>query len=172
MDRVRGGVFSGAMVLAGISATLLSALLAIGIRQVTALHENRPVQVSLVPSSGQVAVPDATTSPKSSHAAPTPSFAPAYAPVPHSYMPPSYVRHSSVPSAPTSGTTTGSRSGGGSVTKPAPVATTTTKPASAAPSSTPTPTPTPSKPGQGHANGAGNGNGSGNGSGNGNGHNH
>src|SRR3954452_20937318 len=132
MDRVRGGVFSGAMVLAGISATLLSALLAIGIRQVTALHENRPMQVSLVPS-GQVAVPDATTSPKPSHAAAAPSSAPAYAPVPHSYMPPSYVRHSSVPSAPTSGTTTGSRSAGGSVTNPAPVATTTTKPASAAP---------------------------------------
>src|SRR4051812_4553370 len=109
MDRVRGGVFSGAMVLAGISATLLSALLAIGIRQVTALHENRPVQVSLVPASGQVAVPDATTSPKTSRAAATPSSAPAYAPVPHgyvphSYLPHSYLPHSYVPSAPSSGT--------------------------------------------------------------------
>src|SRR5436309_9210253 len=101
MDRVRGGVFSGAMVLAGISATLLSALLAIGIRQVTALHQNRPVQVTMVPASGDVAVPDATASPRPSHAAPTPESVPAYAPVPHSYVPPGR----------TSGTTTGTRSG-------------------------------------------------------------
>src|SRR5437763_1464345 len=53
MDRVRGGVFSGAMVLAGISATLLSALLAIGIRQVTALHENRPNHLPLCWSLGR-----------------------------------------------------------------------------------------------------------------------
>ena len=156
MDRVRGGVFSGAMVLAGISATLLSALLAIGIRQVTALHQNRPVQVTMVPASGEVAVPDATASPRPSHAvAATPESVPAYAPVPHSYVPP----------ATSAGTATGTRSGGGSVTKPAPApapATTTTKPAPAAASSSPTPT--PSKPGHGHANGAGNGNG--------NGHNH
>ena len=67
MGRVRGGVFSGAMVLAGISATLLSALLAIGIRQVTTLHENRPLQVSIGPASGEVAVPDATASASASH---------------------------------------------------------------------------------------------------------
>ena len=157
MDRVRGGVFSGAMVLAGISATLLSALLAIGIRQVTQLRQSHPVQVTMLPSSGEVAVPDATTSPTPSHAAETPTTAPAY-----SAVPPSYVAPASSPR-----TTTGGRSAGGSVTtvstpKPAASTPTATKAPAAAPSATPSPTPT--KPGKGHANGAGNGNG--------NGHNH
>jgi len=152
MDRVRGGVFSGAMVLAGISATLLSALLAIGIRQVTSLHQAQPVQVTMVPSSGEVAVPDATASPQSSPSADAPTAVPAYAPVPHSYVPP----------ATSFRTTAGSRSAGGSVTvsKPVPTATSSKAPAPA-PSATPTPTPTSTRPGNGQANGAGNGNGNG-----------
>ena len=51
MDKVRGGVFSGAMVLAGLSATLISVLIAIGIRQVT-LAPSHPMPVHILPASG------------------------------------------------------------------------------------------------------------------------
>jgi hypothetical protein len=159
MDRVRGGVFSGAMVLAGISATLLSALLAIGIRQVTSLHQSRPLQVTMVPSSGEVAVPDATASPAPSHAASATS-APAYATLPHGNVPP----RPDSRSAGSADTTTGSAAAGGSVAKPAP-AKATSPPAAGQPKPSPTPahstppppTPstTPAHPGNGHGHGHG-----------------
>src|SRR3954447_4674311 len=156
MDRVRGGVFSGAMVLAGISATLLSALLAIGIRQVT-VHASRPVQVTMNPSSGQVAVPEAA-SPKPSHASFAATSAPAYAPVPNSYVPPRPAPRSAPQPAGHPGTTTGSRSSGGSVAPPA-----ATK--SPTPPAKPSATPTPTRPGHGNGHGAANGAGNGNGNG-------
>ena len=148
MGRVRGGIFSGAMVLAGLSATLISGLLAIGIRQVT--HPAiRPTPIYVQPASGEVAVPDATptASPSPSPATSQSSIAVA-APVAGPAGTGPVVRHRS-------GTTTGSVSSGGTV------ATVTTPAPAPAPSSSPAPTAPAHGNGKGSANGAGNSGGNG-----------
>jgi hypothetical protein len=179
MDRVRGGVFSGAMVLAGISATLIAALIAIGMRQVTN-PATRPTPIFVQPASGEVAVPDAHASSAAPRAASASSAANDYVPVRaaarHSSRPASATRPSSTRPSSTrqgGGATTGSVTSGGSV---APAsnnagqqpATASGSSASPSPSATPTPSPSASAPG----NGNGDGNANGNGNGNGNGHHH
>jgi hypothetical protein len=174
MDKVRGGVFSGAMVLAGLSATLISGLIAIGIRQVT-LAPSHPMQVHILPASGEVSVPDATPSPQpSAHGSPPVSVADL--PVSSGAMTRTAAGASGSTTASTrttTGTTTGTRSSAGTVSSPAPTtaATPVTAPAD---SSSPSSSPAPTKPGNGNGNGNGNANGQGTGqsSSNGNGHKH
>jgi hypothetical protein len=145
MDKVRGGVFSGAILLAGLSATLISGLIAVGIRQVT-LTPSRPLQVHIQPASGQVAIPEATSSPAPRvHGLPSrPEVSPAMVSGPRTRA--------------TTATTTGSRSSGGTVTKPAP--TTASTPATA-PAASASPSPSTPGKGKGNANGQANGNGNG-----------
>jgi hypothetical protein len=113
MDRVRGGVFSGAMLLAGLSATLLSGLIAIGIRQVT-MTAARPLQVTVQHDSGEVAVAESplSVSPSAASGAAEPSLARA-----HTYRPTGVVSRAGVSHS--SGTTTGSATAGGSLKAPA-----------------------------------------------------
>ena len=117
MDRARGGVFSGAMLLAGLSATLLSGLIAIGIRQVT-MTASRPVQVTVQHASGEVAVPEAppSVSPSAASGVAEPSLARA-----HTYRPIGVVPRAGATrsSGTTARKTTGSATGGGSVAAPA-----------------------------------------------------
>src|SRR5947199_6743537 len=57
MNRLRGGILSGAVLLACLSATLLSALAVIGIRALT-LPAPHTAPLVVHPASGEVAVPD------------------------------------------------------------------------------------------------------------------
>jgi hypothetical protein len=170
MDTTRGGVFSGAMVLAGLSATLLSALAVIGIRALT-LPPPHTAPIFVRTTSGDVSVPDAAAS------APSPSVSPTHLPsAAHATHLASPHRRASVTSRAAGVTTTRHSS--------APAATAQSQP-TAAPAAVvaPAPAPAPASPsspasstpatnGNGQHNGAANGNGGNGGNGNGGGHGH